>query len=76
MEQLPNGVIACLRPGATLTDDERQTIMEFAEFLREHKAITEQYDGDERAAKHAELVARYETKHDATLIPPRTEREA
>ena len=63
MVRLPNGAIACLRPGAKLTDAERNAIAEFGRFLADHKAITEQYDGDERETKLAELIAAYEAEH-------------
>ena len=62
----PGGAIVCLRPGAeSLTADEQNTITEFMQYLRERKAITTQYEGDERAARLAELNAAYEAAHSA-----------
>lgn len=72
--EVVDGAIVCMKPGTKLTDDDRQTIREFAEFLRARKEITDQYEGDERQAKLAELTARYEAEHcDQTVIPPRGE---
>lgn len=59
-----DGAIVCLRSGAKLTDEDRQTIREFRDFLRAHKEITQQHpEGPEREAKLAELVAAYEAEH-------------
>ena len=62
-EQLPNGVIVCLAPGAELTDDERNTLVEYFDFLCDRKAIEAQYQGAERDAQLNELRATYEAAH-------------
>ncbi len=49
-ERLPNGVIVCLAPGAELTDDERNTLVEYFDFLRDRKAIEAQCQGAESEA--------------------------
>ena len=61
--EVVDGAIVCMKPGATLSNEDRQTIREFQEFLRARKEITEQYEGDEQKAKLAELAATYEAKH-------------
>lgn len=74
LEVLPGGIIACLKPGATLTDDDRAALTEFAQFLADRRAIEAQYTGPERDAKLDELRDTYETAHDAHMIcDPRSE---
>lgn len=74
-ERLPNGVIVCLAPGAELTDDERNTLVEYFDFLRDRKAIEAQCQGAERDARLDELRATYEAAHDAHMIcDPRSDR--
>lgn len=76
--EVVDGAIVCMKPGAKLTDEDRQAIRDFHEFLREHKAIKDQYpEGPERDAALAELTARYEAGHaEQTVIPPHADREA
>lgn len=37
--EVVDGAIVCMKPGAKLTDEDRQAIREYQEFLRAHKAI-------------------------------------
>lgn len=61
--EVVDGMIVCMKPGATLSNEDRATLAEFQEFLRARKEITEQYEGDEQKAKLAELTAHYEAAY-------------